>query len=477
CTGLLEQDFPELCARAGITSVPKITLRPPPKEPEEPALEEVLGRNRVQVQLLPALHPGGEGDPGPLQRPRHLPAGLEDGGGHAGGAEPVPAHAGGAAGSAPLEGRADGAAAPGAGGDAATLPTAPDPHPGGEPPARTRLPHADGERQHADPPLPAPQTTSGDAAARLIGRSLSSLSSANRRLASLVLSFNHISDAGAGYIAEGLRLNRSLLSLSLASNDIGDAGAGKLAEVLGPFALTHAEVVERRRLLLAEALGQSRVVRQTPPPPTPSPFPRGNIPSLAPDWRLPGGSRHPEPPHSAAPSKHGKAPKKKVRKRGGAPGIPGSPSPRQQCPRRASVSPHFSLAGEGSASCCPLPPPLQEMLRPEESRHPRKSPEPRAARGRDGKPGAQEKRLSEVPELAEPLHPLLEARQEQGSVILPGNRVLLDLNLTYNHITERGLGAFLVALEGQRRERRPEVPGQQGLRCLGLEEEQHEWGP
>lgn len=94
---------------------------------------------------------------------------------------------------------------------------------------------------------------------------------------------------------QGLRLNRSLLSLSLANNAIGDAGAIKLAEVgvpcvpppphhlpgigergssrtlprppipaagqvLGPFALTHAEVVERRRLLLAEAAGQSHAV-------------------------------------------------------------------------------------------------------------------------------------------------------------------------------------------------------------------------
>lgn len=35
-------------------------------------------------------------------------------------------------------------------------------------------------------------------------------------------------------------------------------------QVLGPFALTHAEVVERRRLLLAEALGQFCVVRLPP---------------------------------------------------------------------------------------------------------------------------------------------------------------------------------------------------------------------
>ncbi|XP_074836653.1 leucine-rich repeat-containing protein 71 isoform X3 [Carettochelys insculpta] len=94
----------------------------------------------------------------------------------------------------------------------------------------------------------------GDAQARRIGQALSTLRSCNNSLVSLTLSFNHISDLGAGYIAEGLRLNRSLLSLSLAHNHIGDPGALKLAEVLGPFALTHTEVVERRRLLLEKEL-------------------------------------------------------------------------------------------------------------------------------------------------------------------------------------------------------------------------------
>ncbi|XP_060125484.1 leucine-rich repeat-containing protein 71 isoform X2 [Zootoca vivipara] len=96
-----------------------------------------------------------------------------------------------------------------------------------------------------------------DEAALLIGQALSTLKSSNKNLASINLSYNHITDVGAGYIANGLRLNRSLLSLSLAHNQIKDEGALKLAEVLGPFALTHMEVVERRRLLL-EKEGQER---------------------------------------------------------------------------------------------------------------------------------------------------------------------------------------------------------------------------
>ncbi|XP_058016828.1 leucine-rich repeat-containing protein 71 isoform X5 [Ahaetulla prasina] len=95
-----------------------------------------------------------------------------------------------------------------------------------------------------------------DQAVLLIGQALSSLRSSNKNLVSINLSYNHITDVGATHLANGLRLNRSLLSLSLAHNQIGDEGALKLAElaaclqVLGPFALTHTEVVERRRLLL-----------------------------------------------------------------------------------------------------------------------------------------------------------------------------------------------------------------------------------
>uniref|UniRef100_A0A4W4ENH7 Uncharacterized protein n=1 Tax=Electrophorus electricus TaxID=8005 RepID=A0A4W4ENH7_ELEEL len=86
--------------------------------------------------------------------------------------------------------------------------------------------------------------------ARLIGSALSTVHSTNRNLLSLNMAFNSIGDAGAIHIAQGLRLNRSLLCLSLANNHVGDSGAAHLAEVLGPFALTHEEIVERRRQLI-----------------------------------------------------------------------------------------------------------------------------------------------------------------------------------------------------------------------------------
>ncbi|KAM6365277.1 leucine-rich repeat-containing protein 71 isoform 1-T1 [Pluvialis apricaria] len=407
CIGLLEQDFPELCARAGIAGVPKVTLRPSPsfpaeEEPAEPTLLEILAgierkygsfQPRIQVerehedpqsaravflrgwkmeedvlgvlsQCLPAL--------AGLQAVHLWQVGLTE--------RLLPALAA-------LVTRCP---------RLRTLSLEGSPLPEL---AFQTLMGSDSTLTH----LSLRHNRAGAAAARLIGHSLST----NRSLVSLGLSFNRISDLGAGYIAQGLRLNRSLLSLSLANNAIGDTGAIKLAEVLGPFALTHAEVVERRRLLLAEVLGQSRTTLK----------------------ETEGQSEHPSSlrggvaPDKLPPAKHGKPPAKK-----------------------------------------------KEPLRKEEARQPKKPPEPRAARGRDAKQSGQEKPSPEAPDPAEPLHPLLEeARLHQGRVVLPGNRALLNLNLTHNHVTERGLGAFLAALEEQQREKKPKVPGQQGLLCLSLQ--------
>ncbi|XP_069734889.1 leucine-rich repeat-containing protein 71 [Phaenicophaeus curvirostris] len=405
CSGILEQDFPELCTRAGITVVPKVTLRPPPSFPAdedettEPTLEDVLTRIErkygyykpcIQVEreqedprrvravflrgwkveepmlgvlsrCLPAL--------GSLQALHLWKVGLTE--------QQLPALAA-------LLARCPGLR---------TLSLEGNPL---SEPAFHSLLGSDSRLLH----LSLRHNSIGAAGARLIGQSLSS----NRCLVSLGLSFNHISDLGAGYIAEGLRLNRSLLSLSLTSNDIGDAGATRLAEVLAPFPLTHAEVVQRRWLLLAEALKQ--------PHATPK--------------ETKGHGEHPTSLHDKPqPTKHGRNPNKK-----------------------------------------------KESLVKEEIKHLKKRegvPEPRLSRSREIKVSSQEKPNPEAPAPATSPHPLLqEASQHQGSIILPGNRVLRHLNLSHNRITQRGLGAFVAALEAQQREK-PKVPGQQGLLGLLLE--------
>ncbi|XP_040045717.2 leucine-rich repeat-containing protein 71 isoform X1 [Gasterosteus aculeatus] len=90
----------------------------------------------------------------------------------------------------------------------------------------------------------------GDEGARLIGLALSTTRSANNNLIYLNLAFNCIGDAGAAHIAQGLRFNRALLALSLCNNHIGDQGARHMAAILSEFALTHDEIVEKRKMLL-----------------------------------------------------------------------------------------------------------------------------------------------------------------------------------------------------------------------------------
>ncbi|KAF0024585.1 hypothetical protein F2P81_023387 [Scophthalmus maximus] len=80
------------------------------------------------------------------------------------------------------------------------------------------------------------------------------LLSEDSNLTHLSLRNNRIGDDIARLIGSSLSTTRSsnknLLSLNLAFNSIGDAGAAHIAQILGDFALTHDEVVERRRLLL-----------------------------------------------------------------------------------------------------------------------------------------------------------------------------------------------------------------------------------
>ncbi|KAM9626141.1 leucine-rich repeat-containing protein 71 isoform 2-T3 [Morphnus guianensis] len=340
CTGLLEQDFPELCARAGITSVPKVTLQPPPSFPanEEPAelpLAEVLAHiQRKYSCFQPCIQVEREHEDPRSVRAIFLRGWKIEGDMLGVLSQCLPALAGLQAVHLWKVGLTE-RLLPAL---AALLAHCPclrmlslEGNPLPEPTFHTLM-GSNSTLAH----LSLRNNSIGDTAARFIGQSLSTLSSSNRSLVSLVLSFNRISDLGAGYIAKGLRLNRSLLSLSLANNDIGDAGATRLAEVLGPFALTHAEVVERRRLLLAEALGR---FRKTPK-------------EMEEQSERPSSLRGSMASDKLPPAKHGKTPTKK-----------------------------------------------KEPLRREEARQSKKPPELRAARSKDAKLSGQEKLSPQGPAL------------------------------------------------------------------------------
>ncbi|KAM6217193.1 leucine-rich repeat-containing protein 71 [Rhynchocyon petersi] len=284
-----------------------------------------------------------------------------------------------------------------------------------------------------------------DQGALLLGQALSTLHSCNKTLISLNLGFNHIGDEGAGYIADGLRLNRSLLWLSLAHNRIQDKGALKLAEVLRPFELTHTEVVERRRLLLEK--GTQERLR------SPSASRHGDLKTERDKAQIVGVS-------SAALSDKMspiKAPKSLGKKK----------------EKSGEVVKKEEKSGSGQS-------PTQGTLKKEDASKAGKGkvsvPEQKPAKGKGAKTGNKEKRIilleSElISETTEMVNPLLEpVAHQDGKVYMPGNRVLLHLNLLRNRITEAGLEGFLASVQYQVHLSRstPTSKGPTGLLWLSL---------
>ncbi|XP_017708015.1 PREDICTED: leucine-rich repeat-containing protein 71 isoform X5 [Rhinopithecus bieti] len=281
-----------------------------------------------------------------------------------------------------------------------------------------------------------------DRGAKLLGQALSTLHSCNRTLVSLNLGFNHIGDEGAGYIADGLRLNRSLLWLSLAHNRIQDKGALKLAEVLRAFELTHTEVVERRRLLLEKGTQErSR---------SPSSSRHGDSKTDREKSQMVGISnsalvdKTDKTQTMKTPKGLGKKKEKswelaKKEEKSGS-----GQSPTQGTPKKEDAT----KAGKGKVTI----------------------PEQKPSRVKGMKTGSREKRsiLPEsehlgqsldysrqskhqlVVEATEVINPLLEpVEHRDGKVFMPGNKVLLHLNLLRNRITEVGLEGFLATVQYQ----------------------------
>ncbi|KAB1260322.1 Leucine-rich repeat-containing protein 71 [Camelus dromedarius] len=274
-----------------------------------------------------------------------------------------------------------------------------------------------------------------DYGAQLLGQALATLHSCNRTLMSLNLAFNHIGDEGAGYIADGLRLNRSLCWLSLAHNRIQDKGARKLAEVLRPFELTHAEVVQRRRLLLEKGSqersrspsssrhGDSKTEREKNQLMGVSSFALMDKTDKTQTTKTPRGL-------GKKKEKSGEVVKKEEKTGSGQSPIQGTPKKEDS-----------TKAGKGKVTI----------------------PEQKVSKGKGPKTGSKEKRSilqeSELPrkvgrfhshEATEMVNPLLEpVEHRDGKVFMPGNKVLSHLNLLRNRITEVGLEAFLATVQYQ----------------------------
>ncbi|XP_045310593.1 leucine-rich repeat-containing protein 71 isoform X11 [Leopardus geoffroyi] len=302
-----------------------------------------------------------------------------------------------------------------------------------------------------------------DHGAQLLGQALSTLRSCNRTLVSLNLAFNHIGDAGAGYIADGLRLNRALLWLSLAHNRIQDQGALKLAEVLRPFELTHTEVVERRRLLLEKGTQErSRSPSSSRPGDSKTDREKNlllqvNSAALVEKTDKTQTTKTPKGLSKKKEKSGGESVRKEEKSGSGQ-------SPTQGTPKKEDPT----KSGKGKVTI----------------------PEQKTSKGKGPKTGNKEKRSflleSEhlgqslayswspkhlVAEATETVNPLLEpVEHRNGKVFVPGNKVLLHLNLLRNRITEVGLEGFLATVQHQAQFSKSKSPskGPVGLLRLSL---------
>ncbi|EHB08317.1 hypothetical protein GW7_13543, partial [Heterocephalus glaber] len=256
-----------------------------------------------------------------------------------------------------------------------------------------------------------------DHGAQLLGQALSTLHGSNRTLVTLNLAFNYIGDEGAGHLADvRARGGRPVAGPLAPPGPMANRGLPS-PQVLRPFELTHPEVVERRRLLLEKAEQE---------------LSRSPTSSRQADAKTERGQPHMGAVSSVALVEKMQSMKtlKGLIKKKEKPGeVVKEKSPTQGTPKKEDTT----KPGKGKVSV----------------------PEQKLSRGKGAKAGSKEKRstLLEpelVAEATEMINPLLEPMEHRdGKVFMPGNKVLLHLNLLRNRITEVGLEGFLTAVQYQ----------------------------
>ncbi|XP_041356340.1 leucine-rich repeat-containing protein 71-like isoform X2 [Gigantopelta aegis] len=245
-----------------------------------------------------------------------------------------------------------------------------------------------------------------DKGAEGIGQALGTPKKVNTKLLSLNLAGNRITDTGCEHIARGLRMNRTLLSLSLASNQIGDKGTSKMAETLSRFPLTHEEVVERRRQISDKGSPD----RNKSPSPTRRADSQNRPGSVRSGVHMDKTKRD-KPSAKQKKDNKGKDVKEEDKKGGTRKDDKGGT-------KKASIA---TDAGKSIGKS--------------------------KDRKRDKKPTPQETEMPDVPEV---INPLLEVADLIGDQLwVAGNRVLINLNLSRNHISAVGVQAMLKAMQYQ----------------------------
>ncbi|XP_048251242.1 leucine-rich repeat-containing protein 71-like isoform X4 [Haliotis rufescens] len=258
-----------------------------------------------------------------------------------------------------------------------------------------------------------------DEAAVGIGKALGTAKRFNTKLMSLNLAGNRITDVGAEHLAGGLRMNRSLLSLSLANNHIGDKGVKKIAEALSRFPLTHEEVVERRRLISEKGSPE----RNKSPPPSRRAESKDRPGSVRSSSHTDKDKSKRDKP-SAKKNKDPKA--KEEDKKGGTRKEKDDKGSSKKDPRGARDHRPASIAADAGKS---------------------------VGKTKDKKvkkPTPQEQEQPDVPEVINPLMEVADYMSELKTLMVAGNRVLLNLNLSRNQITEDGVEELIKAAQYQK---------------------------
>ncbi|XP_061170517.1 leucine-rich repeat-containing protein 71-like isoform X24 [Saccostrea echinata] len=264
-----------------------------------------------------------------------------------------------------------------------------------------------------------------DKGAKSIGEALGTVKRANNKLVTLNLAGNQISDQGTIDIANGLRMNRTLMSLSLASNQVGDKGAIKLGEVLSRFPLTHEEVVERRK----QKSSQGSPDRNKSPPPS----------RRADSKDRPGSVRS-----SSQHDKTDKSKQKQSAKTKKDAGKGGKEAPKEEDKHdktkgkkddKAAAKKDKGGNTTGRSSGASLVADTKNAAKGK-------------TKGKDkGKPSQAEPEDMGDSSFINPLTD--EADFIDGQLWVPGNRALINLNLSRNQIGEHGMAAILKAMQYQ----------------------------
>ncbi|XP_011676755.1 leucine-rich repeat-containing protein 71 isoform X13 [Strongylocentrotus purpuratus] len=264
--------------------------------------------------------------------------------------------------------------------------------------------------------------------AKTLGQAISNEKSCNKNLLSLNLSNNKLGEAGAIDIMNGLRMNRVLLSLSLASNELTDKAAIYAGEILSRFPLTHTEVVERRKAL-SDKGSPERGSGKSPPP-------SRRAESKDRPGSVKSGShldKTDKKRDKSSKRKHsysdGKKDKEETQKGG---------TKKDDKWKKAGFK--MTLTGGGRATAVTI----------DSQRYGSRAETMKATKG---KTKGKDKKQSEAesPDILEAINPLLAEQPESidGQLWIPGNRALINLNVSRNNIGEPGMKALLLAIQYQ----------------------------